>query len=178
MGRWYRDCGCQTGGKEGWNQSWRGPLRRGFRLLEGPRCRPISRRKRENFSSIPWAARNEYIQLVLDPEASREKFLEKQAGKNLSEIDQVRALTHLEIQRNAMLMYTSCGWFFTEISGIETVQVLKYAARIFDLLKTLGFDSPEAPFLEKSALYRKLRATSPNSATGPTFTTVSPNPPG
>jgi alpha-amylase/alpha-mannosidase (GH57 family) len=147
VGRWYRDCGCQTGGKEGWNQAWRGPLRKAFDFLRD-RVHGYFDQERGKLFMDPWVARNDYIQLVLDPEASRKEFLKKHAGRELSEMEQVKALTHLEIQRNAMLMYTSCGWFFTEISGIETVQVMKYAARIFDLLETLGFESPETQFLD------------------------------
>jgi alpha-amylase/alpha-mannosidase (GH57 family) len=147
MGRWYRDCGCQTGGREGWNQAWREPLRKAFDFLRD-RVQSHFEQERGKLFKDPWAARNDYIQLILDPQAPRKEFLEKHAGRQLSDLEQVKALTHLEIQRNAMLMYTSCGWFFTEISGIETTQVLKYAARIFDLLATLGYESPEGPFLD------------------------------
>ena len=48
------------------------------------------------------------------------------------------ALILMEAQRNAMAMYTSCGWFFNDIAGIETLQVLRYAARVLDLLAELG----------------------------------------
>ncbi len=147
VGRWFKDCGCQTGGQEGWNQAWRGPLRKAFDYLRDKVAASFEMERGKLFID-PWAARNDYIQLVLDPDAPRKLFLEKAAGRPLDELEQVRALTHLEIQRNSMLMYTSCGWFFTEISGIETVQVLKYAARIFDLMATLGLESPEATFLE------------------------------
>lgn len=147
VGRWFRDCGCQTGGREGWNQAWRGPLRKAFDFLRD-QVQGYFEQERGKLFIDPWAARNDYIELVLDPSASRKKFLDRQAGRELSEPEQVKALTLLEIQRNAMLMYTSCGWFFTEISGIETVQVLKYAARIFDLMETLGHVSSETAFLE------------------------------
>jgi alpha-amylase/alpha-mannosidase (GH57 family) len=147
VGRWYRDCGCQTGGREGWNQAWRGPLRRAFDHVRDA-VSFYFEQEREKLFIDPWAARNEYIQLILDPKASRKDFLERHAGRSLTELEVVRALTQLEIQNNAMLMYTSCAWFFNEISGIETTQVLKYAARIFDLLETLGFPSPENTFLD------------------------------
>lgn len=147
VGRWWRDCGCQTGGREGWNQAWRGPLRKAFDFLRD-RVQDFFEQERGRLFTDPWAARNDYIGLILDPNVPRKPFLEKHAGRELSELEQVKALTHLEIQRNAMLMYTSCGWFFTEVSGIETVQVMKYAARIFDLLETLGLGSPEKSFLE------------------------------
>ena len=147
VGRWYRDCGCQTGGREGWNQAWRGPLRRAFDHVRDAVSAYFEQERGKLFID-PWAARNEYIQLILDPEASRKEFLKKHAGRELTEVEVVQALTQLEIQHNAMLMYTSCAWFFTEISGIETTQVLRYAARIFDLLETLGYPSPESAFLE------------------------------
>jgi hypothetical protein len=147
VGRWYRDCGCQTGGGEGWNQKWRGPLRRAFDYVRDAVNLYFEVEKGKLFKD-PWAARNEYIQLILNPTASREEFLERHAGRPLSPEERVKALTHLEIQRNAMLMYTSCGWFFTEITGIETTQVMKYAARIFDFVKDLGLPSPEKPFLD------------------------------
>ena len=147
VGRWYRDCGCQTGGREGWNQKWRGPLRQAFDFVRDT-VNLYFEAERGKLFKDPWAARNDYIQLILDPKASREEFLEQHAGRPLTPEERVRALTHLEIQRNAMLMYTSCGWFFTEISGIETTQVMKYAARIFDFMSDLGLPSPEKPFLE------------------------------
>jgi alpha-amylase/alpha-mannosidase (GH57 family) len=147
VGRWFRDCGCQTGGREGWNQAWRGPLRKAFDFLRDTVSVYFEEERGKLFID-PWAARDAYIDLLLDPSLSRKEFLEKQAGKKLTDLEAVRALTQLEIQRSAMLMYTSCGWFFTEVSGIETVQVLKYAAQMFDLLESLGYESPEAPFLE------------------------------
>jgi alpha-amylase/alpha-mannosidase (GH57 family) len=147
VGRWFRDCGCQTGGREGWNQKWRGPLRKAFDYLRDA-VNVHFEAEREKLFKDPWAARNEYIDLILDPALNRKAFVEKHAGRPLTDLEVVRALTQLEIQRSAMLMYTSCGWFFTEISGIETVQVLKYAAQIFDLMESLGFESPEKTFLE------------------------------
>ena len=47
-----------------------------------------------------------------------------------------------------LLMYTSCGWFFNDISGIETIQVLKYAARAIDLMEQLNLPSAREVFLE------------------------------
>ena len=59
-----------------------------------------------------------------------------------------RALTYLELQRMLLLMYTSCGWFFNDISGIETIQILKYAARAIDLMEQLNLPSARERFLE------------------------------
>ena len=51
-----------------------------------------------------------------------------------------------------MLMYTSCGWFFDELSGIETVQVIQYAARAIQLYGEVFGESIEEPFLQKLEL--------------------------
>ena len=55
----------------------------------------------------------------------------------------------MELQRHAMLMYTSCGWFFDELSGIETVQVLQYAGRVIQLAEELFCQSLEGDFVER-----------------------------
>src|SRR5260370_4457005 len=51
-----------------------------------------------------------------------------------------------------MWMYTRCGWFFDELSGIETVQVIEYAGRVVQLAQELFGDALEQRFLEKLAL--------------------------
>ena len=81
-----------------------------------------------------WAVRNQYIDVILDRSYSNIKKFQKEHFKaDLSEEDRIRGMELLEIQRQALLMYTSCGWFFSEISGIETVQIMKYAARAMQL---------------------------------------------
>jgi alpha-amylase/alpha-mannosidase (GH57 family) len=147
VGRWCRDCSCQGGGCEGWNQAWRTPLRKALDLLRDEATRYFETTRGDLFID-PWLARNEYIELVVDRKRQREHFLFRHSGKRLSEVDQVRALTFLELQRNAMLMYTSCGWFFSDISGLETVQILKYAGRVLDLMDELDLASCRGRFLE------------------------------
>src|SRR5262249_39459649 len=98
--------------------------------------------------TFPWLARDESISLILDPLRSREHFLFEHAGRWMSSDERWRALTHLELQRMLLLMYTSCGWFFNDISGIETIQILKYAARGIDLMEQLGLPSVRDRFLE------------------------------
>src|SRR5206468_4924803 len=96
-----------------------------------------------------WAARDGYIDLVLDrsPEALT-VFLSKHARGPLNDAGTVTALKLLELQRNCLLMYTSCGWFFDELSGIETVQVIQYAGRALQLAQQVFGDSMESRFLE------------------------------
>lgn len=147
VGRWIRDCGCQTGAQEGWNQAWRTPLRAALDYLRDEAARYFEATEGDLFTDS-WAARDAYIELIVDRHRSREEFLRRYAHRDLQPMERVRALTFLEMQRSAMLMYTSCGWFFSDISGIETLQVLKYAGRVLDFFDELGLASPRKHFLE------------------------------
>lgn len=147
VGRWYRDCGCHSGAREGWNQKWRTPLRESLDFLRDDATHEFELTTGDLFTD-PWAARDAYIDLILDPTRSRKEFIEKHAPRSLNPREQARALTFLEIERHSMLMFTSCGWFFADISGIETVQVMKYAGRLLDLTHKLGLKSPRDKFLE------------------------------
>ncbi len=147
VGRWIRDCGCHTGGEPGWTQLWRKPLRAALDLLRDKNAVHFEATRGVLFID-PWQARNESITLVLDQQCSREKFLHRHAGRWLSPDEQWRGLTFLELQRMLLLMYTSCGWFFNDISGIETIQILKYAARAMDLMANLDLPSVRERFLE------------------------------
>ena len=162
VARWERDCGCHTGGEPGWNQQWRKPLRAALEIL-----RDVAARDFESFGADlfldPWRARNESIELILDPLRSREDFLVRLRRRPLSGRDQWRALSLLEMQRNSLLMFTSCGWFFSEISGIETIQVLRYAARLIDLAEEIGAPLPRKDFLE---LLAEARSNRPGLGTG------------
>jgi alpha-amylase/alpha-mannosidase (GH57 family) len=147
VGRWIRDCGCQTGGQDGWNQSWRGPLRKALDLLRDYAAASFERGA-QGLLKDPWAARDAFIEVLLKPSAkTRAAFLAAQAARDLAPDEQVRALALLDMQRQAMLMYTSCGWFFNEVSGIETLQILKYACRVMDDLSELGYSPPRKEFL-------------------------------
>ncbi|HKZ78109.1 MAG TPA: DUF3536 domain-containing protein [Pyrinomonadaceae bacterium] len=145
VGRWIRNCGCASEG--GWSQQWRGPLRAALNFLRDQAAWEFEALGSELFVE-PWTTRNDYIQLVLDNGRSREEFLRKHRKRDLSPADEACALTLLEIQRNSMLMFTSCGWFFAEVSGIEARQVMKYAARVIELMDELGMPSPRSHFLE------------------------------
>ncbi len=134
--RWSSDCGDNMG-HEGWNQKWRKPLREAMDWLRDA-LSPRFEQAAAEYLSDPWAARNGYIDVILD--RSRETidvFLSKHAKRQLTDDEKRRVIKLLEMQRHAMLMYTSCGWFFDEISGIETVQVLMYASRAMQLAHEL-----------------------------------------
>lgn len=149
--RWRSDCGCSTGGREGWKQTWRAPLRAALDWLRDTLAARFEAAA-ERLLFDPWAARDDYIHVVLDrsPE-SVNAFLAEHATRELNAEERIEALHLLEIQRQAMLMYTSCGWFFAELSGIETVQVLHYAARAIQLARALDGDDLEPEFLRRIA---------------------------
>ena len=146
--RWRSNCGCNSGGHGDWNQEWRGPLRAALDWLRDALA-PCFEQKAKLLLKDPWAARNDYIDVILDrSEESLRKYFAKHALRELRPEERVTALKLLEMQRHAMLMYTSCGWFFDELSGIETVQVIHYAGRALQLAMDV-FESPglEAQFL-------------------------------
>lgn len=148
VGRWCRDCGCQTGGQEGWNQAWRGPVRAALDHLRDCAAE-IFETEGGTYYEDPWAVRDDYVRLFLDHGSLHpDDFLREHSRRRLRVSEHVRALTLLEIQRNSLLMYTSCGWFFSDISGIETLQVLKYAGRVLDLIEESGGVSPKDEFLD------------------------------
>lgn len=137
--RWRADCGCNAG-HPGWHQKWREPLRQALDSLKEKLDRLFESRGAEYFSD-PWVARNAYINIILDrsPE-SINRFFKEQGRGVMSRESRVSALKLLEMQRHSLLMFTSCGWFFDEISGLEATQILKYACRAIQLARAFGED--------------------------------------
>jgi alpha-amylase/alpha-mannosidase (GH57 family) len=145
--RWRSDCGCNAG-HAGWNQQWRTPLREALDELSA-RLAEFFERKATEYLREPWKARDDYINVILDrSDETISAFFSRHQARELNEADRISATRLLEMQRHAMLMFTSCGWFFDEISGIETVQVIQYAARALQLATELGAENFEPRFLE------------------------------
>ena len=149
--RWRSNCGCNSGGHPGWHQEWRAPLRQALDWLRDELAVRYELKSRE-YLKDPWQARDDYIGIVLKrlPESAA-RFFEKHATRALDDGEKVFALKLLELQRHAMLMYTSCGWFFDELSGLETVQVIQYAARAIQLSADVFREDLEQVFLDKLA---------------------------
>jgi alpha-amylase/alpha-mannosidase (GH57 family) len=148
--RWRSDCGCNSGG-HAWNQQWRAPLRAALDWLR-ERLVPIFESRLSHYIRDPWASRDDYIRVILDrSEASRSAFFADHAVRELNPEEQTTALKLLEMQRHALLMYTSCGWFFDELSGLETVQVIHYAGRALRLAEECSGETIEPEFLEHLA---------------------------
>ena len=130
--RWRSNCGCHTGGEESWNQEWRAPLRTALDYLK-EELDKLYEFEMKSIHPKPWELRNTFIEVVFQCEnRDYEPFLEKYLPK-LAHEQRTHAIRLLEMQRNSMLMYTSCGWFFNDVSGIETIQILQYADRAIQL---------------------------------------------
>lgn len=161
--RWRSDCGCQSGLHPGWTQSWRAPLRQALDALRDT-VAPLWEARAAALFQAPWQAREEYVGVILDrtPDTVR-RFLAAQAGRELAAAERIDALKLLELQRHAQLMYTSCGWFFDDVGGIEARQIIQYAGRVLQLAGELFGPGLEEPFLE---LLGTARSNSPDAGDG------------
>lgn len=163
VGRWKEDCGCSTGGHPGWNQKWRKPLRDALDYLRDEFAQIFEQEGAKYFDNV-WEVRNKYIEVILDRnEMNVKKFQQENFKPELSDEDKVKAMELLEIQRQSQLMYTSCGWFFSEISGIETVQIMKYAARAMQLATRFTNKNLEEHFLN---ILAEAKSNIPEHGTG------------
>lgn len=144
--RWRADCGCNSGGRPGWRQAWRAPLRAALDHLRDAMA-PLFEAAAGELVLDPWVARDDYIQVILDRSGlSRASFLNRHQRRFLGSAERIRLWKLLELQRHTLLMYTSCGFFFDDVSGIETVQVLQYVGRVLQLGAELFSWEPDSDF--------------------------------
>lgn len=159
--RWRSNCGCHTGGEGHWHQKWRAPLREALDFIR-EKMIVLYENQMTEFTASPWTVRNEYIHVLADRSKTNvRKFISKHASRTLNDDEKTKFMRMLEMQRNAQLMYTSCGWFFNDISGIETLQVLQYASRAIQLA-----ESESGVTLEKDFLKILAKAESNKTAEG------------
>ncbi len=148
VGRWKENCGCSTGGKPGWNQEWRKPLREALDFLRDELSRAFEREGEKVFQDV-WKARDRYIEVILSrsPEGIKD-FFDQYGAKGLDEKGRIKGLKILEVQRHALQMYTSCGWFFADLAGIETIIVLQHASRAIQLTEEWMGEEIEERFIQ------------------------------
>ena len=115
-----------------WNQKWREPLRKSLDLIRD-RIDKVFVDIGGTLLKDPWGARNRYIKVVLENHGNAGRFVKAHAMRKAVSSEQEQILKLLEMQRNRMLMYTSCAWFFDDVGGIESLQILRYAARAMQL---------------------------------------------
>ncbi len=143
--RWRSDCSCGDG-SSCYHHKWRKPLRDAMNYLRDELVELYN--KSEVFNDA-WEARNDYINVILErADENVDAFLKRHLSVELTHENGIKALRLLEMQRNALLMFTSCGWFFDEISRIEPVQIMRYAARAMDLAKLVYGVDLEPEFLK------------------------------
>ena len=144
--RWREDCGCNAG-RSGWNQQWRKPLRDALNFLRDNAVE-VFEEHGAKYLKDPWQARNAYIDIVINRSKENiEDYFNRHANKDLSYQEKIITLKLLEMQKNAMLMYTSCGWFFDEVSGLETVQIIQYAAKVIQFINEFTDKEIEKEFV-------------------------------
>ncbi len=161
--RWRGDCGCRIDPMTGWNQQWRKPLRDALDWLRDTLAN-IYQESARNLLIDPWGSRDAYVDLVLERSEERQRqFLAEHGAHQLSEDEIVRSLQLLEMQRHSMLMFTSCGWFFDDLAGIEAVQILQYAARALQLAEKVSNEPIETRFL---GLLKDARSNNPERGDG------------
>ncbi len=159
--RWRSNCGCRTGGPPGWSQAWRAPLRESLDWLR-LRVAPHLRRAKGAIFAQPSKVVHDYVELILDRSVENvERFLGAHALRPLHPDERVTALKLLELERQLQLMYTSCGWFFSDVSGIETVQVLRYSGRAAQLARDLFPVETESLEGEYLALLSRAKSNRP-----------------
>jgi alpha-amylase/alpha-mannosidase (GH57 family) len=152
--RWRANCGCRSGRFPHWHQQWRKPLRTALDWLRDFLA-PAYEAELGPYLQDPWQARTDYIRIILDrSDQSLDDFFHRHAKAPLQESDRIRILKLLEMQRHTMMMYTSCGWFFDDISGIETVQILQYAGRAMQIAGDIFGKALELRFMEQLAQAR------------------------
>ncbi len=157
--RWRADCGCRV--TAGTHQRWRAPLREALDWLRDT-VDPLYEARAGQLLKDPWQARDDYVSVILARTPARiTEFLDRHARAPLDEGARVEVLRLLELQRNRLLMYTSCGWFFDELSRLEPVQLLKYAALVIQYARELGGGALE------DELIRRLGAAPTNVAEFP-----------
>jgi len=147
VGRWKRDCGCNVNAPSGWNQKWRAPLRSGLNTLRD-RLAAIFEKESAPCLKDPWKARDHYISVLNGKgREARDSFMKEHCHGQPDRETESKIIRLLESQRFSMYMFTSCGWFFNDISGLEARQIMKYAARAIDLAGE-GYREPiQAEFL-------------------------------
>ncbi|MBS1488754.1 MAG: DUF3536 domain-containing protein [Bacteroidetes bacterium] len=143
--RWRNNCGCNSGGHAEWSQQWRKPLRDAMDWLRDTTT-TIFEREAVSILTDPWKARNDFVNVILRRnEHTIRHFLSQHAKENVSP---VKVMYLMEMERNTMLMYTSCGWFFDEVSGIETTQVMEFACRVIQLARQLDDTDIEQQYIQ------------------------------
>ncbi len=150
LGRWQRDCGCSAGSGPGWNQAWRGPLRRALDIVRDAAAELYEDAGGDLFLD-PWGTRDAYGEVVDDPLPVRARLISEHARGALAggnDAARARAVELLELERATLLMYASCGWFFDDIAGLEASLAIRMGAQALDAITAAGGTPPTQAVLD------------------------------
>jgi alpha-amylase/alpha-mannosidase (GH57 family) len=141
--RWRSNCGCSVSQHQGWTQLWRTPLRDGLDWLNNG-LSTIFEKETKDLLKNCWETRNSYISVILNPdENEKNEFIQRHSARSLTEEEKKLIFNLFESQKFALFMFTSCGWFFDDISGLEAVQILMYAKKAIELCKAFSHEDLE-----------------------------------
>jgi alpha-amylase/alpha-mannosidase (GH57 family) len=152
LGRWRRHCGCAF--RDGWSQAWRAPLRDALDLLRD-RTAALFDDLGAGLFADPWGARDAYGEVIDDDPGTREALLRSLGQPALAAGERAavaRAHLLMEMQRSALAMYASCGWFFDDVAGLESALVLRLGAHVLDLWRAVGQLPPTDDVLDVLAM--------------------------
>ncbi len=163
VGRWKEDCGCSTGGQPGWNQKWRVPLREALNQLRDD-LSLLFENEGEKIFHDPWAARDGYINVILNRSSYHmDQFFKRYGRPGLDAAKRLKGFNLLEMQRHALRMFTSCGWFFADLAGLETLLILQHAARAIQYAESFTDEEIEKRFLN---ILARARSNDPEKGNG------------
>ena len=159
VSRWYKDCGCHTGGDESWNQKWRTPLRAAFDNLGKKIDACLQKEVKRIFSGGLEASQLvEMFGPVISNLISMEDFLTDVNRKYpFDPKERVNVASLLLGMQYRHFAYTSCGWFFNDLSGLEPKQNIVYALMAVDLYKPFCKEDLLASLLEDLKLAKSNR---------------------
>ena len=130
--RWRSNCGC--GGWEGLDLSWRGPLRDAFYRL-----RKMHDKLFAEFLDVTDDTRNslreEYVRAIYNDLDAKDLY--EICSKYISFKEFVFLM---ESYKYSLFSYTSCGWFFEDVSRLEPIKNMQYAEQSFHYARLLVKD--------------------------------------
>ncbi len=157
--RWRSDCGCRVAPEKHWHQQWRAPLRAATEWLAGE-LHATFEREGGALLRDPWAARDAYGTARSAGGDAVADFVAGQAARALAPEAVVRVRELLEMEWDAMALFTSCAWFFDDVGGLEPLQLMRYAAHAIEVC------GPAGKQLEAGFAQRLVAAVSNDPAVG------------
>ncbi len=149
VSRWYKDCGCHTGGDPGWNQAWRTPLRNSLDNLKEKLDVIFSDEIKRIFGGRvkPYDLIRQYGKVTSGKLSTEDFIKELHSGHSFDPSFNIEIAHMLSGIKNIHFSFTSCGFFFSDISGIEPRQNIQYALYAISMFQPFCQTDLLLPFL-------------------------------